>query len=396
LIPQWRELTRPLRWWPAVSVGAVLVVIAPGRASAFHEPKLWILMASALGAGGLALVARRRPSAPGFAALGLAAAIGVSATLGETWAAPQTRLLLAAGLAMASWSALAIEHDVTARVIAGPLLVVAAIALLQGMGIDPLGLDATGRLAIAATLGNPDFVAGTLGAAAWLLVPLPRPIAIVAIAASVGALLLTRSLASALAFLASASFVVAHPTVRPPRWVKWALLLTGIARWGSAWARPWSTIARGRLYLSAVVLEGAALNAFGAGPGAVERDWPAWELGFWQRRCGADPSCVAAHPAARFTGLQDHVHDDWLEFVVELGVVGVTAWLVLAGLALRAAWRASTPFAGAVLVSLFTRALVDFPLHRPSELGLLALAVALVSRPNGDVRAAARAPPGPP
>ncbi len=120
----------------------------------------------------------------------------------------------------------------------------------------------------------------------------------------------------------------------------------------------------------------------GRGPGAVVLHWPAWELDRWQARCGADARCVAAHAESRFAGIQDHVHDDWLERLLEGGVVGLVALLALFATALVAALRSGTLEGlgvAAGLASLAARATVDFPLSRPADLVLLATLVGAAS-----------------
>jgi hypothetical protein len=132
---------------------------------------------------------------------------------------------------------------------------------------------------------------------------------------------------------------------------------------------------RGRLSLHRVAAPAVlAAGLFGGGPGFVELQWARWELDLWTFRCGADAGCVAAHPDARFNGLQSQIHDDWLEPLLEFGLV---AWLVAVGRVLRRAWVAAEPFAGAAIVALIVRATVDFPLHRAADLALFALAAAI-------------------
>lgn len=141
--------------------------------------------------------------------------------------------------------------------------------------------------------------------------------------------------------------------------------------------------AAGRLYLARVIAP-HALDAplVGLGPGAVEALWPAWEVEWWRARCGSDAACVAADPRSRFAALQDHAHDDWLEVLVERGLVGLAALLALFAFALRRAWRSPRALGTGVvaaLVAMMTRAALDFPLARPADLCLLAAVVGLAS-----------------
>ena len=118
--------------------------------------------------------------------------------------------------------------------------------------------------------------------------------------------------------------------------------------------------------------------------------WPGWELARWQARCGADAACVAAHPESRFAGLQDHVHDDWLERLIEGGAVGLAALLALLVTALVAALRSATLQGlgvAAGLLSLAARATVDFPLSRPADSVLLAVLVGAAAHQSESVDA---------
>jgi O-antigen ligase len=132
----------------------------------------------------------------------------------------------------------------------------------------------------------------------------------------------------------------------------------------------------GRVYLVEVALPHVAEAPLtGLGPGAVERHWPSWELAYWKARCD-DEACVNAHPKGRFAGLQDHVHADWLEWLLERGVLGLAALGFALGAPLLSAWR-SSPLVFAALVAALTRSLVDFPLERPADLAVLAFLCAL-------------------
>lgn len=147
--------------------------------------------------------------------------------------------------------------------------------------------------------------------------------------------------------------------------------------------RSFSDAAEGRLYLTRVIAP-HALDAplSGLGPGAVEALWPAWEVEWWRARCGDDAACVAADPRSRFAALQDHAHDDWLEVLVERGLLGLASLLVLFAFALRRAWRSPRVLGTGVvaaLVAMMTRAALDFPLARPADLCLLAAVVGLAS-----------------
>ncbi|MEW5737866.1 MAG: hypothetical protein AB1938_03010 [Myxococcota bacterium] len=170
---------------------------------------------------------------------------------------------------------------------------------------------------------------------------------------------------------------------RPPRRrLGWGLAgVAFLALLGPLLGRSPAEALQGRLYLTSVAAP-HALDAplLGLGPGAVEALWPAWEVEWWRARCGVDASCVAAHRWSRFAALQDHVHDDWLELLLERGLLGLVAVALVFVLGLHRAWRASGPIASALLAALAasaTRAFFDFPLARPADLCLLAAVVGL-------------------
>ncbi|HEY1332722.1 MAG TPA: O-antigen ligase family protein, partial [Myxococcaceae bacterium] len=304
-----------------------------------------------------------------------------------------------------------LAHRVTPGwVLAGPLLVAAlallevplpwravgaagglaaAVVLLQSLGLDPFArfvpLAEGRRLALYGTLGNPDFVASVLGVTAPLtLVAALRtrpgrtwPV-LLSVVVQVLALALLRSFATVLALGAAATVAVLYLGVgREPRWLALALggalLVAAIPLAG----RSPSTVLRGRWYLvSTAAPHVADAPWLGQGPGAVVLHWPAWELERWRGRCGADPACVAAHPEGKYTGVQEHLHDDWLERLVETGVVGLAALLALFGTAFTAALRSRSLDGLGIacgLAALAARATVDFPLQRPADLALLAL-----------------------
>lgn len=143
----------------------------------------------------------------------------------------------------------------------------------------------------------------------------------------------------------------------------------------------------GRRYLVDVSLPHVTdAPLLGHGLGATVLAWPTWELSFWKERC-ADAPCVEAHPQGRFAALQDHVHADWVEVLLERGVLGFLALFLALVAPLRAAYR-DDPFLFAAMMTILARSFVDFPLHRPAELCLLAALAACT--------AVSPAPPPPP
>lgn len=356
-----------MRVLPAAVWAVAVLVMMPSASSAFLLPKSWVLLAGALVSLPFALRSWRAWCWP---ALAMLLVVVVSATVNDAWNAPATLALCAGLLAMTVWPALAPQSQSTARVVAVPAVLVSGLAVLQAFGVDVFGANAPGRLAVSSTLGNPDFVASVLGAAVWLVLPMKRGAWVAA--ACVAGLVATRSFASVFAFSAAAMFVMARRGAR--WWLAGVLVLISLGVVG----RDVTRAIRGRQYLHTVAASGLSETRWlGGGSGVVELRWPSWEADWWLARCD-DAACVEAHPLGAFNGAQTHVHDDWLEFALEFGVPGVVSLFVLVIALGRAAWRADQPFAGAVLVSLAARALVDFPLHRAADLASLALAAALV------------------
>jgi O-antigen ligase len=66
-----------------------------------------------------------------------------------------------------------------------------------------------------------------------------------------------------------------------------------------------------------------------------------------------------------------HAHNDYLEFWIDYGPIGLAAFLALSAWLLSAAWRPEADAAAwAGAAALLAIALVDFPFHRPAEWGL--------------------------
>lgn len=365
---------------PAVVTALALLVFAPPLESAFHTPKAVVLAAGLLAVlPSVARAWRRLPVAP----LVFLAAVSVSATWNDAWEAPSTTVLLLGGVTLTAWQVVDLDRDRTARVLGVALVVVCGLVVLQTFGVATFG--ASGRMTRSSTLGNPDFVASAVAGSVWLCWPLPRRVLGGLVALVVLALAFTQSFATIASLGAGVVFLLAHPSLRSTapthegarasrRWLlAGALVIGGVLTVGVA-GRDLATSLRGRWYLTKVgaphVLD-APLT--GLGPGAVELHWPRWELDWWTARCGEDAACVQQHPDFRFNGLQDHAHDDWLEAWLEAGVLGFLGLLLVSGRALRDAWRLPQPFVGAGLVVVLSRALVDFPLHRPADWAVLAL-----------------------
>ena len=266
----------------------------------------------------------------------------------------------------------------------------ASVALAQWVGADPFVLagwqppidGASVRMRVYGTLGNPNFVGVVMAMTLPLTIAMlasattagRRRSAWAALALQAGALIATGSRGAVLGLAAA---VAAYAALRWSRRVRIGLsavaLFAGMAIIVSP-ARPIDTTAAGRLYLWRIVsprVREAPL--VGQGPGAVTLRFPEW-----QRRAARE-----GVRDRRFAGLTDHVHNDYLETLVERGLLGLTSLLaplvVLAVLAVRLPRPVTPVHAGAIaaVAAGAACALVDFPLARPTELAWWWVAIAL-------------------
>lgn len=359
-------------------------MVWPWAASPFGGPKWLVTGAGALACVVLLVREVRRPGPVALAAVANLAASLLSSLLAPG-AAPWW--IFAGPLLVAALALLEVPLPWRAVAAAGGLA--AAVVLLQALELDPFARfvpEAQGRrLALYGTLGNPDFVASVLGVAAPLGIvaalrarPGRRWPDVLSVAIQVLALALLRSFATVLSLGAAATVAVLFPGLgREKRWLALALGAALLVAAVPLAGRSPSTVLRGRWYLvSTAAPHVAEAPWLGQGPGAVVLHWPAWELERWRGRCGTDPACVAAHPEGRFTGVQEHLHDDWLERLLESGVVGLAALLALFGTAFTAALRSRSLEGLGIasgLAALAARATVDFPLQRPADLVFLAV-----------------------
>lgn len=328
-------------------------------------------------------------SAPKTALLGLGAAMGCAALLwrGPIHPAPRAARILAAGwilsLALTTllsaggpvlWPALGLEvasafwllallhlevdvEDVT-RVLVFTGCAVAAVCLLQAAGADPFALagwegDHPGaRMRVPGTLGNPDFAAAYLGvtacAAAGAWAHRRRPVDLLPVVLQLVALAVTRSWGSVLALGAAGAFAARRADRR--------------------------TLLMGAGGLAALTV---ALGLSGRDLAAIVRG----RVDLWAQ---AAPRVLDAPLFGRGAGsVQGHAHCDFLEWSLDFGLVGLGLRLALVALALRGALNFRRPLAvaaGAGLVGLLARAMVDFPLARPAELCLLGVLVSIAVR----------------
>lgn len=391
----------PLAFWPSAELP-------------FSTAKLWLLAAwlvvgyAAAGASG---IYRGRPL-PARLAIGLSvwiSSVALSAVFGREvslrslvdsllpcgnvmlllWIAPKTRKIMAALIASAT--------------------VVAGVAVLQYLRLDPfdlLGLEGSmrgnSRILVFSTLGNPNFVASFLVSVLPLTVVFGmdegaggrkagRLLALAALIQA-GAILATGSRAPVPALAAAGVWLIARRHRSRLR-----LLIAGVAVAATLLtlspARPLGKTIAGRLYIWKVVAGHAGgIPIFGFGPGAFPLRFAEWETER-MRLPGSEPD-------REFTGLQDHAHNDYIEFAVEHGIVGLAAFATLLVFATRVFGkkriRRGTPADGIVagLISLLAAATVDFPLHRPAELYLLWSLIAMLWIGDENKRTPAQPDPG--
>ena len=361
---------------PAVAVGVTLLAVCPASQSAFHEPKRWLFLAAAMFGAILSLPRWR------WTALPLLALTAV-----QPWRSPEAGLqALAFAWALAAWPSLQPDLRQFTRITGTVAALVGSVVLLQAMGVDLLAFanPAVGesRLRLYGTLGNPDFVASALLPIAILLLGARSSRAEsrdrFLLLAIIPALVITRSFATLLSALVAAVVLIIH---RRGAGLGAVLVLCAVLVAGLLGRDLAGTIA-GRRYLVSVALP-QVLDAplLGHGLGATVQQWPDWELSYWQARC-PDAACVAADPQRRFAALQDHVHSDWLEWLLERGLLGMIALLLALGAPVLSAWKNDDPqrsFLLAAIAAALARATVDFPLHRSADLCLLAALCALVN-----------------
>lgn len=111
------------------------------------------------------------------------------------------------------------------------------------------------------------------------------------------------------------------------------------------------------------------------------RDFPLWGAGL-----GAAMSAFPAYQERFVSGVVTHVHDDWLELLMEVGIVGGGAFLLFLGWALRdlvgGAARTARPVLLGLAVSVLAfvfHATVDFPLRIPANAVVFFFLCALLS-----------------
>lgn len=394
---------------------ALPLAMYPGLDNPFSTPKALLLEGFVLAGGALALCLGQFRPAPLPRAFRLALLLLLlSLTLPALFGAFLSPDTLWLSLAAPAWFLLLLalrpeaKHLATAATLS--CAVVAAIALLQWADLDPFrlaGWTVSGygseRMRVLATLGNPNFVAATLAAAvplAWALAQAgkQRGLFMGILTAETLAVLATGSRAGILALAAGMGWLGLLGKI-PPRLIAaaTALLLLLLPLLPS---RSILTTIEGRFYIwkvSAAHLGERPL--LGWGPGGFEPKFIEWETRYWQAGHGKDRE-------RPFAQLQAHAHNEYLEAMVDGGILGLAGLLALLGSFLVFAFRnakiggdLATGGAGGV-VALSAASLVDFPLHRPAELVLLwtLMAVAFLAcrKPSIPPAAAIRTNDSPP
>jgi O-antigen ligase len=394
---------RSLADWLALGVTAALPLAAwPGLARPFTTPKLWLLAAASTIL--LAIAWRSRlPAPPGHGCARFLRAL--PAIWLASWAVPSlaggvvSMEAVATAVVTGLWAAALLAtrlrpFDLAAAASAGGAAV-AAIALLQWIGLDPFAAagwlpevrGASVRMRVYSTLGNPNFVAALVAAAMPLTAGIAvagsrvsvRAGAVAALALQILALAATGSRGGALGVIA-AGVVWALASGRSRLAVVVAALAAAIALAALSPARPLRQTLNGRVYMWTVIAgQALAHPVTGHGPGGVAAHYRAWESA--ARRAGADPTL-----AGQFGGAQQHAHNDYLEALAERGVPGLAALLLVVfapiACAVRRARQARDPIlpgAAAAIAAIAAVACVDFPLARPDELTALWTAVVIAA-----------------
>jgi putative inorganic carbon (HCO3(-)) transporter len=413
---EWRKFKRALTVSPPVEGAAKWLrravvtmvtlfplVVLPGIERPFSTPKI-VLLGGFVVIGGIYAAGTghfRWPTLPRGFRLSLIAwpsVLAVSAVIGEF--VSQEALWLS--LFSMGWFLLVIalrpKSAHIAMAVAASCAATAAIALFQYLGLDPfrlLGWPAppygSPRMRIFGTLGNPNFVAAILVAGMPLSIHLgkllkPRALYPFAIALEVAAVFATGSRAAIAALIAVLVWLGALGQFWRWRFMAAAALII-IALLPFMPSRSFMNTLDGRFYIWRVTASHLFERPlFGFGPGAFEPKFIEWETGYWRDGRGSADQ-------RKFSGLQAHAHNDYLEIFVDSGFAGVLSLLFLLGSFFVFAFQQAKSASGGLsagasvgVVALASVAMVDFPLHRPAELFLFWTLIALVYLEAGPER----------
>jgi O-antigen ligase len=189
-----------------------------------------------------------------------------------------------------------------------------------------------------------------------------------------GAIAATGSRAPILGFAAAGAWLLIRRSQLRVRFVLPALVV-GALLIAFSTARPLEKTLAGRLYIWKIIGHHLAeIPVAGYGPGAFALRYAEWETNYLK---GQPPA-----PDRVFAGFQERAHNDYLEFLVDYGFLGLTAFLLMIAFLLPLSGSgARSGLTDGILASLFALlavALVDFPLHRPAELFLFWSLLALL------------------
>ncbi len=116
-----------------------------------------------------------------------------------------------------------------------------------------------------------------------------------------------------------------------------------------------------------------------------QRPWLGWGLGTWRR------AYFKLLPARTYSYFL-YAHNDWLQLLDEMGVVGLASLVSLGGWGVRRLWRTRKwPrwqrnhlgwAAGLGCAGILLHSTVDFPLHMPANLLLFAILMSVMSSPG--------------
>lgn len=352
---------------------------------------IWVLTGFAV-AGASGLMQRKVPFRALIAVAIWIMAISLSAGTGDEASIHELirNLLPCAGFLLLLWVGMTPRRFVLALVCSGTL--VALVALLQFVRLDPfMLLNLTGslqgslRIRIFSTLGNPNFVAAFLTAILPLTIccvqtkkgASPRIWRVFQVTAGLmqaGAIAATGSRAPILAFVAVGIWALFRKARFRMRFVIPGLAICAVLILFSS-ARPLEKTIAGRFYIWKIVRAHVPeIPLAGYGPGAFALRFVEWETGQFQ----ANPE----NPDRSFAGLQDHAHNDYLEILVDYGFIGLAAFFLIIGLSTPLFRREPRPLLengiAASIIALLAVAMVDFPLHRPTELYLFWTQLALL------------------
>jgi len=386
--PEKRATTRLLDYAAVAVTAAVPLISLPGLASPFSTPKIAFLAICVLaGAGvllsrGLALF--RFESTLQQLALAWMVLVSGTALWGDivSLKALLIALLPPACFLLLTWLKPTPASLASALVSSGAAI--GCIAIAQYLGLDPFRLigwqaPASGsvRLNVYATLGNPNFVAAFLACVlplSWVLDgsrKRNRVLSGLAALLMIVGIVVTGSRApiiGGICLVLCAGWLFPSISIRQRVMGLVILVLFAVLAAGLSGARPIRETLEGRLFIWQVAIGRASARtlALGDGPGAFAARYPKWETE-WAASKPRDQARM------RFLGYQEHAHNDWLEILVEQGIIGV----VLLALILLGVWRmlrTRTPplsplvMGGVAAVAVFVGiACVDFPFHRPAE-----------------------------